>query len=34
MGAYGRSRWREFVFGSTTRAALLKTSPVPLLLSH
>jgi len=33
MGAYGRSRWREYVFGSTTRA-LLKTSPVPLLLSH
>jgi nucleotide-binding universal stress UspA family protein len=33
MGAYGRSRWQEFVFGSTTRA-LLKESPVPLLLSR
>jgi nucleotide-binding universal stress UspA family protein len=33
MGAYGRPRWEEFVFGSTTRA-LLKASPVPLLLSH
>ncbi len=33
MGAYSRPRWREFVFGSTTRA-LLKVSPVPLLLFH
>jgi nucleotide-binding universal stress UspA family protein len=33
MGAYGRSPWRELLFGSTTRT-LLKVSPVPLLLSH
>jgi nucleotide-binding universal stress UspA family protein len=33
MGAYGHSRLREIVFGSTTRA-LLKASPVPLLLYH
>ena len=31
MGAYGRSIWREFVFGSTT-ARLLETSPLPLFL--
>jgi nucleotide-binding universal stress UspA family protein len=33
MGAHGQSRWREIVFGSTTRA-LLKTSPAPVFLSH
>lgn len=32
-GAYGRSRWREMVFGGVTRA-LLRTSPIPLLMAH
>jgi nucleotide-binding universal stress UspA family protein len=32
MGACGRARWRQFLFGSTTRA-LLRTSPAPVLLS-
>jgi nucleotide-binding universal stress UspA family protein len=31
MGAYGQPRWREFLFGSVTRA-LLKQTPVPLFL--
>jgi len=33
MGAYGRPRLREFLFGSLTRT-LLRESPVPLLLCH
>jgi nucleotide-binding universal stress UspA family protein len=32
MGAYGQPAWREFAFGSVTRA-LLKEGPVPLFLS-
>lgn len=33
MGAYGRSMWRELVFGSTT-TSVLEASPVPLFLCH
>jgi nucleotide-binding universal stress UspA family protein len=33
MGAYGRSRVSEFIFGGMTRE-MLRTSTVPLLLSH
>jgi nucleotide-binding universal stress UspA family protein len=33
MGAFGHSRFREAVFGGTTRA-MLKTPPAPLLLAH
>lgn len=33
MGAYGKPTWREFIFGSVTRA-VLKMTPVPLLLAH
>lgn len=33
MGAYGRSRLRETLFGGTTQR-FLKTSPLPLLLAH
>jgi nucleotide-binding universal stress UspA family protein len=33
MGAYGRSRFREFVFGGATRT-ILNTTNVPVLLSH
>ncbi|WP_457104633.1 universal stress protein [Methylobacterium sp. P5_C11] len=33
MGAYRHSRAREFLFGGVTRA-LLRSSPVPLFLSH
>jgi nucleotide-binding universal stress UspA family protein len=33
MGAYDRPRWREWIFGSNSRA-LLQTSPVPVLLYH
>ena len=33
MGAYGRSAFREFFFGSVTRT-LLKEMPVPLFLYH
>ncbi len=33
MGAYGRSRLREWIFGGATRH-LLRHSPVPLLLRH
>jgi nucleotide-binding universal stress UspA family protein len=29
MGAYGRSTWREFLFGSVTRH-VLRDSPVPV----
>ncbi len=32
-GAYGHSRWREWVFGGVTRELLLR-SPVPCLFSH
>jgi nucleotide-binding universal stress UspA family protein len=33
MGAYGHTRFREFVLGGATRA-MLQRSAVPLLLSH
>ena len=33
QGAYGRSRWREFVLGGVTRE-MLGDSPLPLLMSH
>jgi nucleotide-binding universal stress UspA family protein len=33
MGAYGRSRFREFVFGGATRT-ILSTTNIPVLLSH
>lgn len=33
MGAFGRSRLREFVLGGTTRTALL-SSPIPLWMAH
>jgi len=33
MGAYGQSRWREFVLGGATRS-LLSKPPVPILFSH
>ena len=33
MGAYGHSRWREFVLGGATRS-LLSKPPLPILLSH
>lgn len=33
MGAYGHSRFREAVFGGTSRA-MLEHSPVPLLMAH
>jgi nucleotide-binding universal stress UspA family protein len=33
MGAYGRPRFREFLFGSVTRELLKRTS-VPLFLYH
>ena len=33
MGAYGRSRFREFVFGGATRT-ILKDTNIPVLLSH
>lgn len=33
MGAYGHSRWREFVLGGATRS-MLANPPIPLLLSH
>jgi nucleotide-binding universal stress UspA family protein len=33
MGAYGRSRFREFVFGGATRVTL-KSMTVPVLFSH
>ena len=33
MGAYGHSRFREFVLGGVTRG-MLRHSPVPLLLAH
>ncbi|KIZ44278.1 MULTISPECIES: universal stress protein [Rhodopseudomonas] len=33
MGAYGHSRWREFVVGGTTKT-LLSKPPLPVLFSH
>ena len=33
MGAYGHSRWREFILGGATRS-LLSRPPLPILLSH
>ena len=33
MGAYGHSKWREFVLGGATRSLLAKP-PLPILLSH
>jgi len=33
MGAYGHSRFREFVLGGATRS-MIANPPVPLLLSH
>ena len=33
MGAYGHSRWREFVLGGAT-LSLLSKPPLPILLSH
>lgn len=33
MGAYGHSRWREAVFGGTTRAMMEQTG-LPVLLAH
>jgi nucleotide-binding universal stress UspA family protein len=33
MGAYGHSRWREFVLGGATRS-LLSKPPLPILFSH
>lgn len=33
MGAYGRSAWREFIFGGATRD-VLKSMHVPVLMAH
>jgi nucleotide-binding universal stress UspA family protein len=33
MGAYGRWRWREWVFGGATQHVLQHT-PVPVLMAH
>ena len=33
MGAYGHSKWREFVLGGATKS-LLSKPPLPILLSH
>jgi nucleotide-binding universal stress UspA family protein len=33
MGAYGHSRWREWIIGGTTRE-MLRASKVPLLMAH
>lgn len=33
MGAYGHSRWREFVLGGATRG-MVNRPPLPVLLSH
>ena len=33
MGAYGHSRWREFVLGGATQS-MLANPPIPLMLSH
>jgi nucleotide-binding universal stress UspA family protein len=33
MGAYGHSRFREFILGGATRS-LLSKPPIPILFSH
>jgi nucleotide-binding universal stress UspA family protein len=33
MGAYGNSRWREFILGGATKS-LLSNPPLPILFSH
>jgi len=33
MGAYGHSRWREFVLGGVTRS-ILRSMTAPVLMSH
>ena len=33
MGAYGHSKWREFILGGATKS-LLSKPPLPILLSH
>ena len=33
MGAYGHSRWREFILGGATKS-LLSKPPLPILFSH
>jgi nucleotide-binding universal stress UspA family protein len=33
MGAYGHSRWREFVLGGATKSMLARP-PLPILFSH
>jgi nucleotide-binding universal stress UspA family protein len=33
MGAYGHSRWREWIIGGTTRD-MLASSGVPILMAH
>jgi nucleotide-binding universal stress UspA family protein len=33
MGAYGHSRWREYILGGATKS-LLSKPPLPILLSH
>jgi nucleotide-binding universal stress UspA family protein len=33
MGAYGRSRFREFILGGATRT-ILQSMTVPVLMSH
>lgn len=33
MGAYGKSRWREAMFGGVT-AAFIEQTPVPILMAH
>ena len=33
MGAYGHSRWREWIMGGTTRE-MLRNCSVPLLMAH
>ena len=33
MGAYGSSRWREFILGGATKS-LLSKPPLPIMFSH
>ena len=33
MGAYGHSRWREFILGGATKS-LMSKPPLPILFSH
>jgi nucleotide-binding universal stress UspA family protein len=33
MGAYGHSRWREWIMGGTTRE-MLASAEVPVLMAH